>query len=137
MAVDLGAELQRLAGGVRAVGPGMDHRAAVAQARHAVAVQQVGIDARHLGGGVGTQAHAAAGELVDKLEGLEVERLAGARKQRLQVLEQRRHHQLVAIATGGIEQLASKFFDVARLGGQHIGNVIREDPGGHGDRGRG
>ena len=35
MAVDLGAELQRLARRVRAVGPGVQHRAAVAQARHA------------------------------------------------------------------------------------------------------
>lgn len=137
MAVDLGAELERLARRVRAVGPGVHHRAAVAEPRHAAAVEQVRVDARDLRRGVGAQAHAAPGQLVDQLEGLQVERLSGAGKKGFQVLQQRRHHQLVAIATGGIEQLASKFFDVARLGRQHIGNVIREDPGGHGDRGRG
>ena len=78
----------------------------------------------------------AARQLVDQLEGLQVERFAGAGEQRFQVLEQRRHDQLVAIAAGGVEQFASKFFDVAGLGRQHIGNVIRQDPGGHGDRGR-
>ena len=37
-------------------------------------------------------------QLVDQLEGLQVERLAGAGEQRLDVLEQRRHHQLEAVA---------------------------------------
>ena len=137
MAVDLGAELQRLARRVRAVGPGVDHRTAVAQPRYACAIEQVGIDARDLWRGVGAQTHAASRQLVDQLEGLQVERFAGTGQEGFEMLEQRRHHQLVAIATGGVEQLASKFFDVARLGRQHIGNVIREDPGGHGDRGRG
>ena len=58
VAVDLGAELQRLARGVRAVGPRVQHRAAVAQARHALAVEQVRVDARDLRRGVGAQAHA-------------------------------------------------------------------------------
>ena len=40
----------------------------------------------------------AAAELVDELEGLQVELMAGARQQRLEVLEQRRHHQLEAVA---------------------------------------
>jgi hypothetical protein len=47
------------------------------------------------------------------------------------MLQQRRHHQLVAIATGGVQQFAAEFFDVACLGGQDIGNVIREDPSRH------
>ena len=137
VAVDLGAELQRLARRMRAVGPGVQHRAAVAQARHARAVEQVRVDARDLRRGVGAQAHAAAGQLVDQLEGLQVERVAGAGQQRLEVLEQRRHHQLVAVATGGVEQPAAQLFDVPRLGRQDIGDVLRQDPGGHGDRGRG
>ena len=77
----------------------------------------------------------AAGELVDQLEGLQVQRLAGAGEQRLQVLQQRRHHQLVAVAAGGVEQFAAQFFDVPGLGRQDIGDVIRQDPGGHGDGG--
>jgi hypothetical protein len=47
------------------------------------------------------------------------------------MLQQRRHDQLVTIATGGIEQFATEFFDVACLRGQDIGNVIREDPSRH------
>jgi hypothetical protein len=47
------------------------------------------------------------------------------------MLQQRRHHQLVAIATGGVQQFAAEFFDVASLGRQDIGNMIREDPSRH------
>ena len=57
--------------------------------------------------------------------------LPGAGEQLFQVFKQRRHDQLVAIATGGVEQLAAQFFDVPGLGGQDIGDVIRQDPGGH------
>jgi hypothetical protein len=47
------------------------------------------------------------------------------------MLQQRRHHQLVAIATCGVQQFAAEFFDVASLRRQDIGNVIREDPSRH------
>jgi hypothetical protein len=50
----------------------VQHRAAVAQAGDAAAVEQVGVDARHLRRGVGAQAQGAARELVDQLEGLQV-----------------------------------------------------------------
>jgi hypothetical protein len=55
----------------------MKHWAAVAQARHALAVEQVGINAGDLWCAVSPQAHHAARELVDQLEGLQVKRLAG------------------------------------------------------------
>jgi hypothetical protein len=58
------------------------------------------INARHLWGGVGTQAHHAARDLIDQLEGLKVKGLACASEQRLNVLKQRRRHQLKAIASG-------------------------------------
>jgi hypothetical protein len=64
----------------------------------------VGVDARHLRRGVGAQAQGAARELVDQLEGLQAQRLAGAGEQGFEVLQQRRHHQLIAIAARGIEQ---------------------------------
>ena len=131
MAVDLGAELQRLARGMRAARARMQHRAAVAQARDALAVEQVGIDAGDLWRAVGAQAHHAARELIDQLEGLQIERLAGAAEQRFQMFQQRRHDQFIAIATRCIEQVATKFLDVPRFGRQDIGNVIRQDPGGH------
>jgi hypothetical protein len=47
------------------------------------------------------------------------------------MLQQWGNDQLVAIATGGIQQFATEFFDVASLRGQDIGNVIREDPSRH------
>ena len=70
--VDLGAELQRLA---RAIPDDRRAHAAPgqqAQARDGFAVEQMGIDARDLGRGVGTQAERTARELVDQLEGLQV-----------------------------------------------------------------
>ena len=83
------------------------------------------------GGGVGTQTQGAARELVHQFEGLQVEGFTRTGQQGFQMLQQRRHHQLVAIATGGVKQYAAKFFDVACLGRQDIGNVIREDPSRH------
>ena len=96
VAVDLGAELQRLARRAGAAGARVQHRPAVAQPGHAAAVQQVRVDARDLRRAVGAQAERAAAQLVDQLEGLQVELVAGARQQRLDVLEQRRHDQLEA-----------------------------------------
>ena len=72
MAVDFSAELQRLAGGVGAVGTGMQHRAAVTQAGHPLPVQQVCVDAGYLLRGVCAQAHHAARQLVDEFEGKKV-----------------------------------------------------------------
>jgi hypothetical protein len=132
MAIYFGAELQGLAAGERAVDAGVHHRTAVAQAGHALAVEQVGIDAGDLGRAVGAQAKRAARELVHELEGHEVQRFAGAGEQGLQVLDQRRHDQLIAVAAGCVQQAPAKFFDVTGLGRQDIGNVIREDPGRHG-----
>ena len=132
VAIDLGAELQRLARGMRAIGPRVQHGAAVAKPRDALAIEQVRVDARDLRRGVRAQAHHPPGELVDELEGLQVERLAGAGQQRLQVLQQRRHHQLAAVAARGVEQQAPELLDVPRLRRQDVGDVIRQDPGGHG-----
>jgi len=132
MAVDLGTELQRLAGGMGLVGPCVQHGAAVTQPGHAGAVEQVRVDACHLGGAVGPQAHHAPGELVDELEGLQVQGLAGTAEQRLQMLQQGGHDQLVTVAARHVQQVTAQFFDVARLGRQHIGNMIRQDPGRHG-----
>jgi hypothetical protein len=135
VAVNLRAELHRLARGVRTVGARVQHGAAVAKAGDPPAIEQVGVDARDLRGGVGADAEHAAGQLVDQLEGLQPQRLARPGEQRLQVFQQRRHHQLVTVATRRVQQFAAQFFDVPGLGRQHIGDVIRQDPGGHGERG--
>src|SRR6185312_3196670 len=104
---------------------------AVAQTGNAASIEQVRVDARHLRRGVGAQAHHAPGQLIHQLEGLQAQRLASAGEQRLQVLEQRRHDQLVAIAARRVEQTPAQFFDVSGLGRQNIGDVIRQNPGGH------
>ena len=135
VAVDLGTELQRLARGAGAVRAGMDDGAAVAQAREALAVEQMGVDASHLLRGIGTQAHGAARQLVDELAGLQVQRLPCAGEQGFEVLQHGRHDQFIAIATCGIEQASTQFFDVPGLGRQDIGDVIRQDPSRHGKGG--
>jgi hypothetical protein len=88
-------------------------------------------DARGLRRGVCAQAELAAAHLVDELEGLQVEVAAGARQQRLDMLEQRRHHQLIAVALCAIEQPAPHRLDAAGLRGQHVGDVLRQQPGRH------
>jgi hypothetical protein len=57
----------------------VQHRAAIAQARDAAAIEHVGVDASDLRRAVGAQAEGAAAQLVDQLEGLQVERVTGAR----------------------------------------------------------
>ena len=135
MAVDFGAELQGLTRRVRTRRSRVHHGATVAETGHALAVEQVGIDAGDLGRGVGAQAQRTARELVHQFEGLEVERLTRAREQRAQVLDQWRHHEFVTISAGSVEQAPTQFLDVPGLGGQDIGDVIRQEPGRHG-RGR-
>ena len=128
VAVDFCTELQGLARGVGAVGAGVEHGAAVAQTGHAIAVEQMGIDAGHLRRGVSPYPQGATTELVNQLEGLQVQGFAGAGEQRFEVLQQRRHDEFIAVAAGGIQEKTAQLFDVARLGGQDIGNLIGQLP---------
>ena len=81
MAEDFSAELQRFARGVRTLSARVQDRAAVAKPRHASAVEQMRINAGNLGGGVGAQAQGAPGELIDQLEGLQIQRFTRAGQQ--------------------------------------------------------
>ena len=116
---------------MRSARPGVQDRAAIAKAGDAPTVEQVGIDSGHLRGTVCAQAQHAPGELIDQFEGLQVERTGSTAEQGFEMLEQRRYDQFIAIATRHVQQFPAKFFDVPRLGRQDIGNVIRQDPGGH------
>jgi hypothetical protein len=109
----------------------MQHRAAIAQAGNTLAIQQVRINAGYLRRAVGPQAQHAPGELIHEFEGLQAKCLTGTGEQRLQMLQQGRHDQLVAIATRHVQQVPTKFFDVPCFGRQDIGNVIRQDPSRH------
>ena len=131
MTINFGAKLQRFACSVGRARAGVHHRTAVAQARHASAVQKVRVNASDLWRAVSTQTHHLPGELIHEFEGLQIQRLTRPREQRLQVLQQRRHDQLVAIASRHVQQVSTKFFDVPRFRRQDIGNVIRQDPSGH------
>ena len=124
MAKNFSAELQRLARGRQACRPGVQHRAAIAQARDAFAVQQMGVDARSLRRGVGAQTQHAAAKLVDEFEGLQIEFAAGARKKRLEVLEQRRDNKLKAIATGPVKHCPSQLFEPPCLTRQNVSDVL-------------
>ena len=132
MSVDFCPVLQGLARRMGAVGAGMQHRAAIAQPRNAGPVQKVGIDTSDLGCAVRSQPQHATRQLVHQLERLEIKCLAGAGQQGLQMLQHGRHYELVAVASRHVQQISTDFFDVARLGRQYIGNVIGQDPGGHG-----
>ena len=129
VAEQLCADLQRLARPHHAVGQGVQHDAGVAQAHHAAPVEQMGVDARRLGGDVGAQAHHPAGQLVDHLEGLEVHVVPGPGQQGRQVFEHRRNHLLVSVHVEYVEQAPAQAFDAARVGGQDVFDVFREEPG--------
>ena len=128
MAVDLGTELQRLTRRMQPRRAGVQYRPAVAKARHTVAIEQMRVDARNLRRGVGPNAEGSPTELIDELEGLQPQLVAGSRQKRFQVFQQRRHHQLAAIATRHVEEAPSKLFDVPRLSGQDVGDVLWQQP---------
>ncbi len=48
------------------------------------------------------------------------------------MLEHGRNDQFITVAPGGIKQAPAQFFDTTGLGWQNIGDVIRQDPSGHG-----
>jgi hypothetical protein len=91
-------------------------------------IEQVGIDAGRLRRAVATQTQRAAADLVNQLEGLQVQLATGARQQRFQVFQQRRDDQFEAAAARPVEQAASKLFDASGLGGQDIGDVLGQEP---------
>ena len=131
MTVQFRANLQRLA---RHVQPGrqrMQHRAAIRQPRHTVAIEQVRVDARRLRRDVGANTHGAARQLIDQLEGAQIHIMAGTGHQRIDVFEQRRHHQLVAVSAKRVEQRAAQVLDPPRFTRQHVGDVFRQSPARH------
>ncbi len=128
IAVELRADLQHFARLRPAAGQGAQHAAGVAQPRHAGLVEQVGVDARDLRRHVGTHAEQPSGQRIDHLEGLQVEVMAGPGEQRVEVLDQRRLHQAVAVRAEMIEQRAAQALDALRLVGQDIVDILGQAP---------
>ena len=79
--INFGTDLQWLAGGVQPDRAGMQDAACVAQSRHRITIQQMRIDPRDLGRHVGPQANGSARQLVDQLEGTQVEILSRSGQQ--------------------------------------------------------
>ncbi len=88
----------------------------------------MGIDARHLRCHVGAHAHHSAGELIGELEGLQVEIVAGAGEQGLEILDEGRHHQFVAPAGVEIQQAPTQVLDTPGLSGQDFLDAFGQQP---------
>ena len=131
MAIQFRADLQGFAAHRQPCRQRVQDRAAIAQAAHAIAIEQVRIDARHLGRNVCAQAHGAPAKLVDQLEGTQLHVVAASGKQRVHVLEQRRQGQLITVQPKAVQQGAAQCFDAPRFGRQHVGDVFRQRPVGH------
>jgi hypothetical protein len=86
------------------------------------------VDARHLRRDVGAHAHHAARELVDHLEGAQLQVVPGTGEQRVHVLEQRRHDELVFLFEKQIQDRASQALDAHRLGGKDVLYKLRKKP---------
>ena len=95
---------------------------------HPRAVEQMGVDARHLWCRVGTQSQRAATELIEQLERLEIQDMTSAGQQRLDVLEHGRHDQFVAKTTRGIKPHAAQLLYTAGLRRQDVSNVLWQQP---------
>ena len=126
---------RRRSAGPRASAPARDrraqHAAGVAQPGDAGLVEQMRIDARDLRRDVGAHAEQASGQLIDHLEGLQLEVVAGAGQQRIQILDQRRLHQSVAVLAEMVEQRAAQRLDPLRLGRQDVLDVFGQEPATH------
>ena len=136
VAVELGADLDGLAHLGHARGHGVQHAAAIAQPRDALPVEEMRVDARDLRRVVGADSHHAARQLVDELEGGEVEVAPRPREQGLHVLEERRGHELVAVHLEEVEDRAAQPLHRARLGGEHVLDVLGKEPAPHRVRSR-
>jgi len=85
---------------------------------HALAVEEVRVDPRHLRRVVGADAKLATRQAVRQAEGGEVEVAASARQERLRVFQERRLHQLVAVRGEEVEDRAAQALHRPRLGRQ-------------------
>ena len=87
-------------------------------------VEQMGVDPRRLRRDIGTHPHGASGKLIDQLEGAQIEILAGAGQQRLEVFEHRRHDEFEAVTAEMVEQGPAQALDAFGLGRKGVGNVF-------------
>ena len=82
------------------------------------------IDSRHLDRHICPHPHGPAGELVNQLEHAQVKILVLHRHQGLEVLQQGRCNQLIAVTAEVVEQGSTHLFGLARLGRQDISDIL-------------
>ena len=128
VAVELRPDLHRAAPARDTFGQGVQDRPHVAQPRRTVAARAAGVDAGDLGSHVRADPHHAARELIDQLEGMELEILAGPGQQRLQVLDEGWGDDLVAPATEQVEERTPCELQAQRLGRHELVHAFREQP---------
>ena len=128
MTVQFGADLQGAAGSGKAVAPGTEHAADIAQAVGLVPAQLVGVDTRRLGRDVRAYAQQAAADLVGHLEGLVLQVLAGPGEQGVEVLDERGDHQLISPAAELVQQAAAQGFQARGLLGQELVYALGQQP---------
>ena len=104
------------------------HGAAVAQPGRPLDAQRVRVDPGHLPGHVGAHAQGPAVLLVDELEGLQVHRLAGAREQRVEVLDQRGRDELEAPGARKIEHPPAQALDARGGRRQQLVDAVGQAP---------
>ena len=88
-------------------------------------IQQMRINPRSLGRNVSSDAKRAPGQLVNELEGPEVQILARTGQQRIEILQHRRHHKLESTQAEMIEQRTSQGFNTRRFQRQCVSDVFR------------
>ena len=132
MAVELGADLHDFPRLGQAHRPGMEHASGVAQAGDAFGIEQMRVYARDLQRGVGAQAEQPAAQLIDDLEGVQIEFAPGSGQQRFEMLDQGRAHQPIAMQRKVVEQPPADALDRLGLDGQQVVDVLRQQPLAHG-----
>src|SRR5690554_157896 len=135
MTEQLNADLHRAASAPRLVWLGPQHVSAVAQPRRPLMTHGVSIHARYLGSDISTGTHQASGELISKLESLQIQGRTGTGQQRVEKLYRWRHDLIVSPVIVEIEQRSTQLFHTARLRRQYFIHAVGQQPAvsnGHG-----
>jgi hypothetical protein len=97
MTKQFGAQLQRFATRRQRRRQGMEDAVAIAQPGDPLPIEQMGVDPGNLRRHVGAHPERASRQLIDEFESPQLQILAGAGEQGIEVLEQGRHDQFVAV----------------------------------------
>ena len=106
----------------------MQDAAGVAEAVDAAPVHQMRVNSRHLGRDIRPHPHGASRQLINQLEGFQIQVMSGSGEQRLHIFKQWRLHQLVTVAFEKVEHGAAQRLDPARRRRQDILNILGQEP---------